>query len=165
MPVVLEVATSEDVPELVSLRTAVSERLASQYGDGYWASNTTEEGVLFGMKRATIYVARKDGQLIATLSLSTTKPWAIDLKYFSPSKRPLYLTAMSVHPDRQRAGIGRACIADAARIARDWPSDTIRLDAYDVAAGAAEFYRKCGFREVGRASYRGTPLIYFEKML
>ena len=46
-----------------------------------------------------------------------------------------------------------------------WPGDAIRLDAYDSQAGAGEFYRKCGFREAGRASYRGTPLIYFEMPL
>ncbi len=38
----------------------------------------------------------------------------------------------------------------------------IRLDAYDAPAGAGEFYRKFGFSEMGRTSYRGTPLVYFE---
>jgi hypothetical protein len=45
------------------------------------------------------------------------------------------------------------------------PGDAIRLDAYDAEAGAGEFYRKYGFREVGRASYRNVPLIYFERLL
>jgi len=39
------------------------------------------------------------------------------------------------------------------------------LDAYDTAAGAGEFYRKCGFEEVGRVIYRGTPLIYYQMLL
>jgi ribosomal protein S18 acetylase RimI-like enzyme len=72
---------------------------------------------------------------------------------------------MAVHPDRQRKGIGRSCLDEAVRIARDWPGDAIRLDAYDAETGAGEFYRKCGFREVGRTSYRNTPLIYFELLL
>jgi hypothetical protein len=45
------------------------------------------------------------------------------------------------------------------------PSDAIRLDAYNADADAGEFYRKCGFREVGRALYRNVPLIYFEMLL
>ena len=45
------------------------------------------------------------------------------------------------------------------------PSDAIRLDAFDADAGAGEFYSKCGFREVGRASYRSVPLIYFEMLV
>jgi hypothetical protein len=50
----------------------------------------------------------------------------------------------------------------AKKIVKEWPASAIFLDAYDAEAGAGEFYRKCGFREVGRASYRGAPLIYFE---
>jgi hypothetical protein len=46
-----------------------------------------------------------------------------------------------------------------------WPADAIRLDAWDAQAGAGEFYRKCGYREVGRAAYRKTRLIYFELAL
>ena len=72
------------------------------------------------------------------------------------------LMAMAVSPDDQRKGIGRLCIDETRRIAGEWPSDAIRLDAYDAAAGAGEFYRKCGFKEVGRATYRNVPLIYFE---
>ena len=72
---------------------------------------------------------------------------------------------MAVTPNEQRKGIGRLCIEEVRRIAGQWPVDAIRLDAYDAAAGVGEFYRKCGFREVGRAVYKGTPLIYFEMLL
>jgi GNAT superfamily N-acetyltransferase len=58
--------------------------------------------------------------------------------------------------------VGRRCLEQALRIARDWSADAIRLDAYDAEAGAGAFYRKCGFREVGRTSYKGNPLVYFE---
>jgi ribosomal protein S18 acetylase RimI-like enzyme len=72
---------------------------------------------------------------------------------------------MAVHPDWQCQGIGRLCIEEAKRLATQWPGDAIFLDAYDAAAGAGEFYRKCGFREVGRVTYRNAPLIYFEMLL
>lgn len=32
-------------------------------------------------------------------------------------------------------------------------------------ARAGGFYQKCGFREVGRVTYRNVPLIYFEMLL
>jgi ribosomal protein S18 acetylase RimI-like enzyme len=161
----LRIATADDVSDLVSLRTAVNQHLISQYGEGFWSSRSTEKGALFAMRTSSVYIARDRKRLIATLTLSTRKPWAIDKKYFSASKRPLYLTSMAVDPDRQRRGLGRLCIEEARRIAEKWPSDAIRLDAYDAGAGAGEFYRKCGFREVGRASYRNVPLIYFEMSL
>ena len=88
-----------------------------------------------------------------------------NLDNFSRSKRPLYRTAMAVLPGEQRKGVGRQCLDEARKIAAEWPSDAIRLDAYDADAGAGGFYLKCGFREVGRASYRDAPLIYFEALL
>jgi GNAT superfamily N-acetyltransferase len=161
----LEPATVADAPDLVLLQNTVSEHLAAQYGKGFWSGRVTEKGVLFAMRRATVYMARSRDGLIATLTLSTRKPWAIDKRYFSASKRPLYLTSMAVCPDQQRKGVGRQCIEEARRIAAKWPSDAIRLDAWDAEAGAGEFYRKCGFREVGRATYRDAPLVYFEMLL
>jgi GNAT superfamily N-acetyltransferase len=161
----LQVASPSDVTDLVYLRNAVSQHLTSQYGKGNWSSGVTEAGVLLAMRSSTVYVARKRNTLIATLTLSTKKPWAIDKALFSASKRPLYLTAMAIHPGEQRKGTGTLCIHEVRRIAKAWESDAIRLDAYDAEAGAGEFYRKCGFREVGRASYRDTPLIYFEMLL
>jgi GNAT superfamily N-acetyltransferase len=161
----LQVATAEDAAGLVSLRAAVNEHLAAQFGKGHWVSGATEKGILLTMKRGTVYVLKDGGDAIATLTLSTRKPWAIDTKYFSASKRPLYLTSMEVSPERQRKGVGRLCLDEARRIAKGWPADAIRLDAYDAAAGAGEFYRKCGYREVGRATYRNAPLIYFEMLV
>ena len=58
---------------------------------------------------------------------------------------------MAVDPSRQGTGVGRRCIAEAVTICRAWPADSLCLDAYDADAGAGEFYRKCGFTEVGRA--------------
>jgi GNAT superfamily N-acetyltransferase len=165
MRVRLQVATADDVADLVSLRDAVNRHLVAQHGKGYWSVRLTEKGALFALRHSTVYIARYRKRPIATLALCTRKPWAIDTKYFSPSKQPLYLTAMEVDPKHQRQGVGKLCLEEACRIARKWPSDAIRLDAWDAEAGAGEFYRKFGFREVGRATYRDTPLIYFEMLL
>jgi GNAT superfamily N-acetyltransferase len=72
---------------------------------------------------------------------------------------------MVVAPALQRQGIGRSCLEEVRRICRRWPADAVRLDAYDAPAGAGKFYEKCGFRDIGRASYRGCPLAYFEAVL
>jgi ribosomal protein S18 acetylase RimI-like enzyme len=70
-----------------------------------------------------------------------------------------------VHPAHQGRGIGRWCLDEAARIVRAHPGDAIFLDAYDAEAGAGGFYARCGFREVARVLYRGTPLVYYELMV
>lgn len=161
----LQPATRDQAAAIAALRTAVAENLTARHGPGPWSSATTEKGVLFAMRNSAVYVATRRNQVITTLTLGTKKPWAIDRKYFSPAKRPLYLVAMAVHPDWQRQGVGRLCIEEAKRLAKEWPGDAIFLDAYDATAGAGEFYRKCGFREVGRVTYRNAPLIYFEMLL
>jgi GNAT superfamily N-acetyltransferase len=102
---------------------------------------------------------------VGTLSLQTKKPWAIDLAYFSVVGRSLYLHDMAVLPELQGNGIGKRLVDEAKEVARAWPSDAIRLDAYDGAAGAGNFYARCGFAEVGRKTYRGVPLVYYELIL
>jgi GNAT superfamily N-acetyltransferase len=165
MRVRLQLATAEDAPEISSLRAAVAHKLTAQHGSGPWSKTSTVRGVLYDLRNSHLYVARHRTKIIATLALCTKKPWAIDRKFFSKIDQPLYLVSMAVDPDLQRKGIGRLCLTDAEKIAAAWPADVIRLDAYDSPAGAGEFYRCCGYAEMGRSVYRNTPLIYFERKL
>ncbi len=165
MNVRLAEARAEDAAAIAELHTTVADRLTQEFGRGHWSSHVSEKGVLLALRTSRVFVARDGAKVVGSLRLATTKPWAIDKSYFTRCERPLYLTAMAVAPPLQRSGYGRAMLDDAKRIARAWPGDAIRLDAYDTAAGAGEFYAKCGFREVGRATYRATPLIYYELIL
>jgi GNAT superfamily N-acetyltransferase len=104
-------------------------------------------------------------RIVSVLRLATRKPWAIDTTWFTPVKRPLYLTGMAISVERQGEGVGRLAIDDAVAVANTWPADAIRLDAYDAEAGAGPFYAKCGFKERGRVVYKGDQLIYYEFLL
>jgi len=112
-----------------------------------------------------VLIARERGAIVATLRLATKKPWAIDLTYFTVVPRALYLHDMAVEPTWQGNSFGRLLVEEAKAQARAWPSQAIRLDAYDAVHGAGEFYAKCGFVEVGKGTYRKTPLVYFELLL
>ncbi len=160
-----QMATACDATALATLHTTVAGHLTDLHGRGAWSSKTSEKGVLFAMRTSRVFVVREDTEIIATLRLTTKKPWAIDTSYFTACQRPLYLLAMAVTPARQRKGIGRWCLEEAQRAANAWPADAIRLDAYDADAGAGCFYARCGFTEVGRAEYRKVPLIYYEYLL
>lgn len=151
--------------ELAGLRNRAADRLTEQFGGGHWSSQCSERGVRSGMRDSRVLIARKGTSIVATLRLTERKPWAIDRRYFTPGSRPIYLVDMAVDPAHQRSGVGRALLDQAKAMVAAWPGDAIRLDAYDAAAGAGEFYRRCGFREVGRATYRATPLVYFEFLL
>jgi GNAT superfamily N-acetyltransferase len=164
MALKLQPATPEDAEAIAALRNAVSDDLTFRHGRGWWTAHCTTAGVLFDLRNAMLFAALQRGEVVASLRLATRKPWAIDLATFSQARRPLYLTALVVAPELQRQGIGRECLEQAIRIARQQGSDAIFLDAYDhPAAGAGPFYAKCGWRETGRATYRKVPLIYYER--
>jgi len=165
MPLKLVPASADDIPELVAMRARVSQNLAKKFGEGFWAGRPTEGGERFLMRIGQVYIARHRGKLIATLALTTRKPWSINVGHFGASAKPLYLRAMAVEPAQQGNGIGSKCITEVRRIAEEEGRDVIRLDAFDCAAGAGEFYRKCGFIETARVVYKGVPLIDFEMVL
>jgi GNAT superfamily N-acetyltransferase len=164
MRVKLREAADGDALKIADLRSAVADTLTKRFGPGHWSGVATEKGVRLDMRISKVFVARHGGRVVATLRLTTRKPWAIDPAYFSASMRPLYLLSMAVVPDLQRQGIGRQSMEQVREICRRWPADAVRLDAYDAPAGAGMFYAKCGFKNVGRAEYRGCPLLYFEWM-
>ena len=158
-------ASDEDAAELVELRNAVADDLTLRFGKGHWSYSVTEKSVLRGIRTSRVLLGRMNSKLIATLLLATKKPWAIDVSYFTPVKKALYLHNMAVSVDVQGQGLGRELLVEAAEIARAWPSNAIRLDAYDADAGAGPFYAKCGYSERGRVVYRSTPLVYYELLL
>jgi ribosomal protein S18 acetylase RimI-like enzyme len=146
------------------VRVAAADRLTRDYGEGHWSSHTNEAAVLRDLKSSRVLMASRGRTVVGTLTLQTKKPWAIDVTYFTPCKKALYLINMAVSPDFQRSGIGRALLDEALVMARAFPAGAIRLDAYDAPAGAGKFYRKCGYASAGGKVYRGVPLLYFEMM-
>ena len=159
------VATEEDAAAIAAYRTRAAARLTAQHGIGHWSSPSTEKQVLRSMRKGRVVVARNGAGVLGSLTLVTKKPWAIDGAYFTEVRRPLYLLDMAVDPAAQRLGVGRFLLDEAERVARAWPAQAIRLDAYDAPAGAGAFYTKCGYEEKGRVVYRGVPLIYYERRL
>ena len=158
-------ATAADAGFVASVRNAAALRLTEEFGTGHWSGFTSTPSVLRGIQSSRVLVAREGESVVATLRLATKRPWAIDAGYFAPSARPLYLVDMAVVPAAQRRGAGRQLLQAAVDVARGWEKDAIRLDAYDHPAGAGTFYQKCGFEEVGRISFRGVPLIYYQMRL
>jgi GNAT superfamily N-acetyltransferase len=146
------------------VRIAAADCLTREFGDGHWSAHTNDAAVLRDVRASRVIAAWEGQAMVGTLTLQTRKPWAIDVSYFTACRKPLYLVNMAVAPDRQRSGVGRALLVEALAVARAFPADAMRLDAYDAPAGAGDFYRKCGWAHVGGQSYRGVPLLYFELM-
>jgi GNAT superfamily N-acetyltransferase len=161
-------ATLENVAEIVAVTRAAGENLARRHGEGVWLGGVSE-----GMERYNIgrpkfsktLIARAGREAIGIARLATKKPWAIDVGYFTKAAKPIYLAGMAVHPNWQGKGVGRTLLEEAEVVARAWPADAIRLDAFDGPAGAGEFYAKSGYRELAHVKYKNSPLIYYELLL
>ena len=158
-------ATAADVQAIALLRASAAQDLTRRHGRGHWSSCPTEKAVLRALKTSSVLVARRMAEVIGTVRLEAKKPWAIDVRYFVGVPKAVYLHDLAVAPLAQGNGVGRLLVEAAKDVARAWPSNAIRLDAYDHSAGAGTFYAKCGFHEVGKVTYRGVPIVYFELLL
>jgi GNAT superfamily N-acetyltransferase len=158
-------ARLEDVAVITGLENAASGALTARFGEGPWSGLTNERSAERGVQQSRVRVGCLERRIVTVLRLATRKPWAIDVAYFTPVKVPLYLTGMAVSVAQMGKGLGREALEDAASVARAWPADAIRLDAYDGAGGAGGFYVKCGYAPRGRVVYKGTPLLYFELLI
>jgi GNAT superfamily N-acetyltransferase len=158
-------ATPNDIAVIAALQNAAAGALTARFGEGPWSSLVTERGAAVAQRHARVRVGRSGKRILTVLRLATRKPWAIDAAYFTPVKRPLYLTGMAVSVAHQGQGLGRLALEDACAVAQAWPGDAVRLDAYEAEAGAGGFYAKCGLRERGRVIYKNDPLVYFEILL
>jgi GNAT superfamily N-acetyltransferase len=155
-------ATEADIPALLKLRLAIDADQAERFGDDRWLTTISEKNVARNLKSSRVVVATRRGRIVGAVRMETKKPWAIDLKYFTPVGKAVYLHDVDVFPELQRSGIGRQLIDRVKETAEAWPVDAIRLDAYDGPSGAGPFYRKCGFKKTGHAVYRSVPLVYYE---
>jgi GNAT superfamily N-acetyltransferase len=162
----IDLATPEDIPGIVAVRVSAAEDLTRRFGGGHWSGHASDRGVAWDLRQGKVLVARRGATVVATLKIGTRKPWAIDPSHFTPSRRPWYLTNMAVDPRHQLRGVGRKLVLASVKLVKEWGGDAVWLDAYDdEQAGAGPFYVKCGFTEMGRKSYRLTPLIYYELRL
>lgn len=163
----LSEARAGEAHAIATVRDAAAAALAARFGPGPWLSAAGEKGIrrAIANPHQRVLVARRRGRVVGTLTLQTKKPWAIEVSYFTPVRKPIYLVDMAVDPRVQGKGIGHALLQQAENVAREMGRDAIRLDAYDAEAGAGGFYAACGYADRGRRVYRATPLVYFERLL
>ena len=151
-----------DARELAALRTAVAERMTLEFGAGHWSARPSRAEVVRQLRASQVLVARRGADIIGTVRLARVLAGVIDVSAFTPVGEAFYVFGLAVAPGCRGMGIGRQLMDAAKEEMRRRGAGALWLDAYDHAAGAGDFYRKCGFREVGRTDYQDLPLIWFE---
>ena len=155
-------AGETDIPALLKLRLAIDADQAERFGDDRYTTTISEKSIARSLKSSRMVVAARRGRIVGSVRMETKKPWAIDLGYFTPACTAVYLHNVNVHPALQGSGIGSQLMERVKQVAKEWPVDAIRLDAYDGPSGGGPFYEKCGFKKLGHAVYRSVPLSYYE---
>jgi ribosomal protein S18 acetylase RimI-like enzyme len=163
--VTIGLATPEDAAGIANVISEAAYDLTTKHGYGHWSAIASAKGVLNGMSKSKVLVAKNGAEVIGSVRLTASRPWVIDPAYFTPVHHPVYLVDMAVSPGYQRIGVGRALIEEAKKVAAVLAGDSLRLDAYEGVAGAGGFYEKCGFTEMGHILYKTVPHIYFEWLI
>jgi GNAT superfamily N-acetyltransferase len=158
----IAVAGVRDASELVELRVRVAQGMTVEFGEGHWSACPRKADVLRQLRASHVFVAREDQRIIGTVRVTRALPGLIDSAAFAPVKTALYVLGLAVAPEARGRGVGRVLMEAAKGLARTWPADALWLDAYDHPAGAGAFYKKCGFRPVGRGASGVVPLTFYE---
>jgi GNAT superfamily N-acetyltransferase len=162
----IEKAAPDDAAAVAAVRMGAARDLTMKHGLGTWSfAMESEDSVRAELFSATVLIVRAEGSVLGTVKLALRSPYLMPISAFTAVENPIWLTAMNVLPRAQGQGIGRALANAARKSALEMGGEAIRLDSYDANAGAGGFWRRCGFREVGRMNYNGTPLIFFEDLL
>jgi len=106
-------ATLDDVPTIAAIQNAAAGALTARFGVGHWSTLGSERSAALAQRHARVRVGRDGKRILTVLRLAKKKPWAIDVAYFTPVRRPLYLTGMAVAVTHQ--GV-RLCGARARRL-------------------------------------------------
>ena len=144
-------ATAADVDAIVALTESAYRGDASRSG---W---TTEADFLDGQRTdvadVSTLVARDDARIV--LAERDRELLASCLIERQPDGDG-YFGMFSVRPNLQNAGIGRALLAEAERIARDeWHCKRMRMSVIDIRDSLVAWYERRGYRRTGE--YKPFP--------
>lgn len=151
-------ATPADVAAIVALTES------AYRGDASRAGWTTEADFLDGQRTdaadVSALIAREDARIVLAERPSTGSGQVCELLASCAIERQpggsCYFGMFSVRPDLQNAGVGRALLAEAERIARDaWHCVQMRMSVIEIRAALIAWYERRGYRRTGE--YKPFP--------
>lgn len=154
-PIVFRAATSADVAAVVALVESAYRGDSSRQGwtteaDMLDGQRTDPHGVaeLIGRRDCRILLGEAEGGLLACAQVEATLA--------EDGAKIGYFGMFSVRPALQGAGIGRAMLAEAERIARDeWGCATMRMTVISIRDELVAWYERRGYRRTGE--YKPFP--------
>ncbi|MBS0212613.1 MAG: GNAT family N-acetyltransferase [Proteobacteria bacterium] len=119
-------------------------------GDSSRAGWTTEADFLDGRRTGADEVLAQIERPRSLMLLAEAKGDLLACAHVADEGGAGYFGMFSVQPTQQNAGIGKAMLAEAERIARDeWSLPTMRLTVIDIRDALIAWYERRGYRRTG----------------
>jgi GNAT superfamily N-acetyltransferase len=167
----LERRTAKRIDDLLALIELCGEDMWRRLGLDHWKPPTPKEVFREYARTKEVFAVHDTHELVATFTIGFDAPepyppscWA------DTSHKAIYLNKLAVLPTLQGQGIGRWCMEQIERLARDRGCQSVRFDALTRNAPLLAFYDRLGYRRCGDMYVydeigRGWDIIVYEKVL
>lgn len=143
---VLRAARLGDLAEVLDILTEAARWAQSVGVDRWWPVPFPEAWVRPGIMRGEVRVAARRARIVGTLTLT-----AVDSRMWG-HQPPVagYVHRLAVRRADAHQGLGSRMLDDAGTEVRAWGRSKLRLDCLATNESLVRYYRRLGFREVGR---------------
>ncbi len=167
----LHKAGPDDIGPLQEIIRLCGEDIGARTGLTFWAPPPPIELMRRHAAEKDVYAIRDGDEAVATFTFGLSGwPEESAPLWAAPGDRAAYLSRLAVLPGRQGQGLGRWCLAEVERLAKEQDCRAIRLDAIRAFTPPIALYRRLGYEERGVIQWMnwfGIPreLVLLEKML
>lgn len=164
-------AAPDEIEPLQEIVRLCGEDIGARFGLTFWSPAPPLALMRRQASEKAVYAVWDGGEAVATFTFGLSG-WPDESVPFwaDAGHRAAYLSRLAVRPDRQGQGLGRWCLAEAERLAREQDCRAIRLDALRAFAPPLALYRRLGYEERGVITWTnwyGVPkeLVLMERLL
>lgn len=171
LPLELRRATVGDAPRLQAIVAAAGLAMAEQ-GFSNWLTPDATERLVEDIATREVYLAvplesSNWGQSpIATFTIGdrARRPYVPE-PWVDPATSALYLNRLAVDPGLQGNGIGRWCLEQIERLARERGARAVRCDVLTANTRLRGLYERAGYEPRGERGHAGWIFTCYERVI
>lgn len=144
-------ATPEEIELVVAILNEAAQWIVDRAAEGWRPGQWRKERLLEAIERGETFLARRDGRVVATISLQ----WMDELFWGTSPADAGYVHRLAVATRAHGSGIGRRLLAWAERVAIERGRSLIRLDCACENPRLRAYYEALGFSLRGEKTLTG----------
>lgn len=161
-------AKKEDLDDVFKILQAANRMLIKQ-GMNHWRGFYKKKKVLRNIIDNSVFLIKQNGKPVGTFTLSHEEPLVYREKLLNfikkPKDNPIYLSALAVLPSEQGRSYGKRAMEFVENYARNNGHGSVVFDFLSSYKKLNNFYRKLGYRKIGKISgKRNAGNIYYKQI-